>query len=437
MPETMRVHVDSLAYGGAGVAHAPDGRTVFVRYSCPGDTLQVEVTAEHPRYLEAAVREIVEPSPERRNPPCPYFGRCGGCQWQHVSRSVQVAARRASVSDALRRIGKIPEPEVAEVRAAGSAYGYRNKVEFTVGADERGGLVLGLLAEHTDTLVPIDACLLLPDAVRAYPKALAGALRYLSRGGDLGLTRVAVRAAANKRDVEVDLWGRPGPFPRQAVAKTLGQAVRFDSLTRVLANDPAKDRSRAKIEMLAGHGQWHERLSGRSFAVSAPSFFQVNTPVAEVLADLVTSELAPDGTDRVLDLFAGVGTFTLPLAELAGEVVAIESAGSAVRDLRANLETAGLDAEVAPGDAVRVLADEGHFDLAVVDPPRTGLAPDVRDALVAASPRRIVYVSCDPATLARDVAALQGSGYTLVRATPVDLFPQTYHVETVAVLDAG
>jgi 23S rRNA (uracil1939-C5)-methyltransferase len=169
--------------------------------------------------------------------------------------------------------------------------------------------------------------------------------------------------------------------------------------------------------------------------ISAPSFFQVNTRAAESLVSLALAELGADGSDRVLDLFAGAGTFTLPLAEKAGEVVAVESASSAVRDLRRNLEDEELWADVIGGDAGRELPAIGHVDLALVDPPRSGLHAETVDALVRTTARRIAYVSCDPATLARDAAALAGHGYSLSRATPIDLFPQTYHVETLALFE--
>lgn len=435
MDPTITLNVTSLAYGGDGVARAEDGRTVFVAGGCPGDVVLAEVTADHERFLRARVAEVVEASPERRKPPCPYFGDCGGCQWQHVSHGAQVAAKRQAVADALSRIGGVPDPDVRDVLIGGQPYGYRNRVELAVGEDARGGLVLGLSAAGSQRLVPIAACMLLPEKRRTYPKALAGALRFLSRGGPLGLTRVAVRSAARTGDVEVDLWAHPGPFPRAAAAKTLGSAVRFETLTRVIAKGEVKARDVSNVEVLAGQGYLRERMNDFEYRVSAPSFFQVNTPVAEAMVRLVLDELAPDGSDRVLDVFAGVGTFTLPLAELAGEVVALESYGPAVRDLRRNIEYAGVEADLAPGDAARTLPDVGAADLAVVDPPRAGLAGGVPEALASCGPRRIVYVSCDPGTLARDVSRFLDLGYGLVRATPVDLFPQTYHTETVAVLD--
>jgi 23S rRNA (uracil1939-C5)-methyltransferase len=426
--------IDGLAHGGAAVARA-DGRVVFVRGGCPGDVVDAEIVADHGRYLEAEIAQIVTPSPDRRTAPCPYFHICGGCQWQHIAYAVQADAKRTQVADALTRIGRVEGVEVSPTLSGPAPYGYRNRLEMRVGADANHRPVLGLTASGSDEIVPIDACLLLPERAKRLPKALAGALRYLSGRADLAIDRVALRVASHTRDLEVDLWGPPGPFPRQAVARTLADAVHPTCVTRVLVKDDPRHRADLKVEVLSGKGNWHEKLGGRSYRVSAPSFFQVNTKTAEILLSSVLEGLAADGTDRVLDLYAGVGTFTLPLTETAGEVVSIEGAGSAVRDLNANLEDTGAWADVMPGDAARALADAGTFDLAVVDPPRAGMTPDVLRALVRTGARRICYVSCDAATLARDARELVSADYVLVSATPIDLFPQTWHVETVAVFE--
>jgi len=430
----MRLRVDSLAYGGDAVARAEDGRVVFVRYGCPGDVVEVESLEEHNRHIVATIREVVEPSPQRVKPPCPYFGRCGGCQWQHIAYPTQLAAKRQSVLDALVRIGGIAEPVVADTLPSPAEYGYRNRIELTV-TDTPTGLRLGYAELHSDQILPVDVCLLPPKRLQKAPKALAGGLRYLSGRGEVELARVSLRSAARYSDVAVDLWGPPSGFPRQMAAKVLRDAVRASSITRVLFKGPLKERRVSKVEVLSGRGFWRERLGEESYVVSAPSFFQVNTAVAERLVALALDELECDGTDRVLDLYAGVGTFTLPLANLAEEVVAVEGSSSAIGDLRRNLEEAQLYAEVVGGDAARELPDLGHFDKALIDPPRGGLQPAALDALVAAGPSRIVYVSCDPATLARDARRLLDAGYSLRRATPVDMFPQTYHVETVALFE--
>jgi 23S rRNA (uracil1939-C5)-methyltransferase len=426
--------IESLAYGGDAIAHLEDGRTVFVSGAVPGDIVNAEIVEERERFVRARTVDIVTPSPDRVSPPCPYFGLCGGCSWQHVSYPAQLRAKRQAVVDALTRIGRVANAEsiVAETVASPSEFGYRNKIELVVDSSS-GRPRIGFHRAGSDEVVSVDECLLLPKAMRKAPKALGGALRYIAGDQELGLTRVALRVGAHTKDVEIALWGAPGPFPRKAVATTLGSALKSTSLVRVMTKGPSKERRIAGVEVLSGKGYWRERLGGMTMSLSAPSFFQVNTKAAEKLVRIVLEALEPDGTDRILDLYAGAGTFTLPLSELAGEVVAVESSSSAIRDLRRNLEAAQLPADVIGGDALRELATIGHIDSAVVDPPRSGLHVEAAQALAATRARTIAYVSCDPATLARDTAALTASGYTLVSATPVDLFPQTYHVETVAI----
>ena len=427
--------IESLAYGGDGIARLEDGRTAFVSGTVPGERVTVEVLEEHPRFVRARAVDILEPSPDRVTPPCPYFGLCGGCSWQHVTYSAQLTAKRNAVVDALARIGHVEGAEelVAATVESPDRYGYRNKVELVVDTSSPRPK-LGFHRSSSAQIVEIEECFLLPKAHRKSPRALAGALRYLAGDQDLGLERVALRVAAHTKDVEVALWGSPGAFPRKAAATTLGSAIKSTSLVRVMTKGATKERRIAGVEVLSGKGHWTERLLGTSMAISAPSFFQVNTKAAEKLVELVLDALAPDGSDRVLDLYAGAGTFSLPLARVAGEVVAVEAASSAIRDLRRNLEAESLWADVIGGDAVNELASLGHVDAAVVDPPRSGLHPDAARALAATRVASIAYVSCDPATLARDVSALASCGYVLTSATPVDLFPQTFHVETVAVL---
>lgn len=431
----VRLQIESLAHGGRAIAHLEDGRVAFVEGACPGDLVEAEVTEEHPRRVDARTVEVIEPSPSRVAPPCPYFGSCGGCQWQHVSYAAQLEAKRAIVTDALERIGGLAASGlVTDPVASPSPYGYRNKIELLVGSGPTG-LELGYARAGSHDLISVDTCHLLPERLRKAPKALRGALRYMAGGQDLGLTRVALRTAVNARDVEVAVWTEPGPFPRAMAESTLGTAVKATGLVRVIVKDRKGTRAVSNVEVLKGKGAWRERLEGRSLLVSAPSFFQVNTNAAELLIDVALDALAPGESDRVLDMYSGVGTFTLPIAELADETVAIESSRYALADLRRNLENAGLYADVIGGDAARELGTLGPFDRALVDPPRAGLSDQALIALAGTRATRIVYVSCDPATLARDAKRLLAHGYSLESATPIDLFPQTYHVETVAVFD--
>ncbi|HSK47749.1 MAG TPA: 23S rRNA (uracil(1939)-C(5))-methyltransferase RlmD [Coriobacteriia bacterium] len=430
------ITIDSLAYGGDAVGRLPDGRAAFVIGGCPGDRVKIEITEDRDRFVRGRVVDVVEASALRVTPPCPYFGVCGGCQWQHVAYAGQLDAKRSAVVDALRRIGKIGNAEelVASTVPSPTEYGYRNKIEL-VADPVAPRLTLGYHKRASAEVVPVELCLLVPRKHQKAPKAITGALRYISGENDLEISRIALRVARNTKDVEVAIWTPPGPFPRAAAAKVLGQALPLTSLVRVLhKGDPGK-REVTKVEVLSGKGLWRERLAGHGYALSAPSFFQNNTALAEKLVELVLSALQPDGTDRVLDLYSGAGTFTLPLAAVAGEVVAVESSGPAIRDLRRNLESNELWAEAVGGDAAREIGELGHFDLVVVDPPRAGLAEPVLAALGSSHPRTMAYVSCDPATLARDAQRLEEQGLALTSVTPVDLFPQTYHVECVATFE--
>jgi len=425
---TVRLTIESLAYGGAGVAHAPDGIAVFVQGSCPGDVVEAEVTEWHPRHLLAHVTSILEPSADRVEPPCPYFGVCGGCQWQHIAIRAQHEAKRRAVTDALGRIARL-DIAVNGVVASPHDYGYRNKIELSA-TPSASGPVVGFARLGTADVISIDECLLLPPRARRWPKALRGAIRYLAGRSETQIDRVSLRVATNG-DVEVDVWTPPGSFPRQLGAKVLADAVGARTVTRVIAKGPGAARDVVRVEVLAGRGAWSERLGTDDYLVSAPSFFQVNTRAAVALRTHVERLAADAAPDVIADVYAGVGTFTLPLARVA-PTVAIEGSSHALADLRRNLDAAELGADILPGDAEHSLQEIEGVDLVVVDPPRSGLGKSAARALVDANPDRIIYVSCDPATLARDAAALANDGYTMDSATPFDLFPQTYHVETVA-----
>lgn len=426
----MLVEVESLAHGGDGIARLDDGRVAFVRGGCPGDRADIEVVTEHQRHVDARVVSIITPSPDRVEPPCPYFGTCGGCQWQHVSAQMQLAAKTRIISDALHHIGHV---EGAVLPATGDfpRYGYRNKVELVAG-DKAGHLALGFHALHSDTFVPIERCLLLPPKQQGAPRALAGAIRYLSgRHSSLGILRVGLRVSQRTGEIEVALWTPPGAFPRQMAAKALADAVGATSVVRVLIRGDAKARGIAGVEVLGGKGNWTEQFCGRRLTVSAPAFFQLNTAAAETLVTCAIGAAGLTAADRVLDLYSGAGTFTLPLAATGAEVVAVEASKHALADLRRNLSRSGLDADVVGGDARRELPALGSFDVIFVDPPRSGLHEETIGALAATAARSIVYVSCNPSTFARDAARLADRGYGLSRIETHDLFPQTYHVECV------
>jgi 23S rRNA (uracil1939-C5)-methyltransferase len=426
------LQAESLASGGDAVARDADGRVVFVRGAAPGERIRARVLEERPSFARAVVEEVLEPSADRERPCCPSFGACGGCQWQHVAYDAQLTAKRRIVDDALERIGGI-DVRAFEVVPAQAHYGYRNRVELGPGPGPTLSLgYVGVDGSH----VAVDSCDLLPDRFREAPRRISGALRYLEGSSRLGIERAALRISESGGSCSLELWTRPGPFPRGVAATTLGNAVDVDTVSRVLFDAERGRHAVRGVETLAGSGRWEERLSGYRYSVSPASFFQVNTAQAEKLVEVVVDSLEPDPDEPVLDLYCGVGTFTLPLAASGARVLAVEASGSAIKDLERNLQDARLAARILPGEASRVLEDERpSVRSSVVDPPRAGLSVKALESLAAATRERIVYVSCDPSTFARDAGRLSGAGFALGRVTPVDLFPQTYHVELVGVFD--
>lgn len=435
----LELTIERMSYGPDAIAHDAEGKTVFVSGAVAGDTVRALVDREEDRWSHATSAEVLAPSADRVTPACPYAAVCGGCPWAALSYEAQAAAKRAGVVDALARVGRMgaerAETLVAPLVSPSDPWGYRNKVELAV-THEGGRISLGMHGRGEKDVVKVKSCALLDRRHAKAVNAVAGALGYLAGSHHLELERVGIRVSLRTREVEVALWDRPGGFPRAQAAKVLDSALSPTSVVRVMQKGPAKARKIAGVERLSGAGSWGELVGDERMRVSAPSFFQVNTRGAEKLVKLVLDALRPTEDEEAMDLYCGAGTFTLPLARRAGFVSAVESYGPAVRDLRRNLESAGLN-NVDPigGDAGREFPDT-DADVIVVDPPRAGLAEDVVRRLSEQPTRAIAYVSCDPATLARDLARFEAAGtFTPKRVTPVDLFPQTFHVETVTLLE--
>ena len=436
---TLTLRVERMSYGADAIAHTDEGKAVFVGGGAvPGDTVEVQVTRDKGSFAHARLLKVVEPSPDRVDAPCPYADICGGCPWAHISREAQLTEKRANVVSSLTRIGHMDAARadslVAPAERPSDDWGYRNKVELAV-ATVRGRAVTGMHAQDGTSVIKVDRCPLLDSRYQKAVKSVSGALNYLAGSHDLGIERVGIRASRRTKDLEIALWTTPGEFPRAQVAKVLQDATKATSVVRVLTKGPQKARRVTGVERLSGKGCWTERIADGQMLLSAPSFFQVNTVGAERLVQLVLEGLSPDEDDEAMDLYCGAGTFTLPLARACGYVSAVESSGPAVRDLRRNLEKAQLDnVDAIGGDAGREFPDT-DADVIVVDPPRAGLAEDVVRQLSEQPARAIAYVSCDPATLARDIARFEEAGtFSPERVTPVDLFPQTFHVENVCLL---
>ena len=431
----MQLTIESMMYGPDGLTHDESGRAVFVAGGLVGDVVEAEVVEEQASFSRARATALLEPSPDRVDAPCPLVDICGGCPWGLLSRSAQLAAKERNLRSSLERIGKFSPDEVdtmmRPIRHAKDAWGYRNKIELAP-TQVRGRLRLGMHGRDPEQVIPIDACPLFERKFARAVKGVTGALGYLGSSRDLELERVGLRASRRTGALEVALWTPTGGFPRAQVSRVLAHALKPTSVVRVMSKGERRARRVSGVEALAGEGSWTERIGSESMRLSAPSFFQVNTAAAEILIELVMDALNPGENEVAIDLYSGAGTFTLPLARRASWVAAVEAYGPAVRDLRRNLEIAGLDnADVIGGDAAREFPDE-EVDVLVVDPPRAGLAREAVDLIARTAARDVAYVSCDPATLARDLRRFADEGtFRPVAATPVDLFPQTFHAETV------
>lgn len=432
----MRLTIDCMTYGPDGLARTDEGKAVFVSGGVVGDVVEADIVASGASYDRARVVEVLEPSPSRAASACPFSTICGGCPWAALSIEAQRAAKEDNLRSTLKRIGHFSDEDIAAIvkplRHGKDAWGYRNKVELAP-THANGRFALGMHGVDPEQIVKVDACPLFDKRHARAVKSVAGALSYLGNSRDLGIERVGIRASRRTRSLEVALWTPTGAFPRAQVARVLQDAVKPTSVVRVMSKGDRRARKIAGVEALFGEGSWTEKLGEEQMRLSAPSFFQVNTAGAEILLDLVLDALQPREDEVAIDLYSGAGTFTLPLARRSAWVAAVEAYGPAVRDLRRNVEIAGLDnVDVIGGDAVREFPDE-DADVLVVDPPRAGLDGQAIDLIASTGARDVAYVSCDPATLARDLRRFVDEGtFSIVSATPVDLFPQTFHCETVA-----
>jgi 23S rRNA (uracil1939-C5)-methyltransferase len=443
------VTIDDLAFGGDGVGRL-DGYVMFVRGGLPGDRVRVEVTETRARYARGVIDAVLAPSPDRVDAPCPYFGRCGGCRLQHLAYPAQLAFKTKQVRDCLQRLGDLRDFELRPIVPAVEPYGYRNKMEFTVAraADEpaTGASVIGLHeADRYDAVLDIERCLLqsdtmntLLDEVRAQTRARR--LPVWDPVTEQGLLRfVTLREGRCTGDAMVNLVaGSPDVEALGPVADAL--EARVPATASVVLNVNAKKASVAigsEEHVLRGHDHIAESLGGLSFQISANSFFQTNTLQAERLFALVESACELDAGDTLIDLYSGTGTISLLLARRCRRVYGIEVVPAAVADAVRNARANNIDnCTFLTGEVRHVLptlvAEGVKADVVVADPPRAGFHPKALGALATLGPGRIVYVSCNPSTLARDVGDLVHRGYRLEWVQPVDMFPQTPHIEAVA-----
>lgn len=403
-PEELTLELTGLAYGGEAFGRDETGRMVFVAFALPGERARVRLTEVHERWARAALIEVIGPAPERVVPRCRHFGECGGCHYQHLSYPAQLVAKRKIVRDQLERLGGFSSPPVENTVPSPDPWNQRNHVQFSL--DRQGRL--GFQAAGSHRVIPIQECHLPePSLADLWPRLdlqpIPGLARVAVRAGSEGEAMIVFESEAEP-DVEVAL-----DLPASVVWLGPGGAT-----------------------VLAGSGDLSVEVAGRAFRVSAGSFFQVHRALAAELVRLALEALAPQEGETVFDLYAGVGLFSAFLARAGARVVAVEASPSACTDFEVNLAEFD-DVELYEASVeVALPAIERKPDAVLVDPPRAGLEPPALDALLDLAPGRLVYVSCDPATLARDGKRLAQAGYRLERVTPLDLFPQTYHIETVS-----
>jgi 23S rRNA (uracil1939-C5)-methyltransferase len=410
--DVIELELDAISHLGQALGRH-EGKVVFVPYVLSGERARVRITEDRRRWARGELLNLLETSPHRVKPPCPYYGTCGGCQYQHVDALTQLAYKREIVVDQLRRAGLSEPLPIRDVRGMDDPWAYRNHVQFTL--SEEGEL--GFQGARSHDVVPIARCLLLHPLLDEMHQMLDVQWPELSR--------LSLRAGTRTGEQMVIFEPTGGDMPELEVDVPLSCVLRLPDGRHV---------------PLIGSEMLHERLRDRVFRILAGSFFQVNTVQAERLLDAVEAYLDPLRDDVLLDVYCGVGTFGLSLLDgvhHVGRVIGVEESPSAVEDAWANATEPGAAASEAvtliEGRAEQVVPTlDEPVTKVVIDPPREGCTPALLDALVDLAPQRIAYVSCNPSTLGRDLAHLVASGYELREVQPVDMFPQTYHIESVS-----
>lgn len=405
MSESFVVELTTHTYGGESLGRLPDGRAVFVPFALPGEKVRIRLVEEKTGYARGELLEVLAPSALRVSPRCIHFGLCGGCHYQHLPYEEQLAAKTAILRDQLQRIARLPDPAVEPCVASPESYYYRNYVQFHLTPEGE----LGYHLARSEKTFAIQECHL-PEEVlnQIWPQLDFEPLPNLER--------IHLRQGADE-DILLALESKGMAAPEVSVEDLPVSIVHL---------------SPAGSQVLAGSDYVVMELLGHNFKVSAGSFFQVNLPMAANMVSHVLENLQVRPADTVLDVYAGVGLFSAFLAPLAQRVIAIETSEMACDDFMVNLNEFD-NVELYQATAEEVLVELNvQPAIILVDPPRAGIGRAAMEGILAFRPQILTYVSCDPATLARDARRLLDGGYHLLRATPFDLFPQTYHIESIS-----
>lgn len=402
----VEVVLKSLAFGGDAVGTLPDGRSIFIPYGLPGETVRVEVTKEKRKYARGRIVEMVHPAPERIQPPCRHFGACGGCDYQHIPYERQLQIKKEMLKEQLERIAGMRAINIKDCVPSPRIWNYRNHVQFHLDEDGR----LGFRMARSKRVVPIDECHLPMDGIQSIWPGLD-----LDAG--LPLERLDIREGRDK-DIQIMLESRSLEIPEIIVEEVPVSVV------HLVGNDSI---------VLAGENWVAMEVNGRAFQVSAGAFFQVNTWVAGEMVRYVLENCGTTHETTLLELFSGVGLFSAFLAPRVKQLIAVESSEVACDDFVLNLDEFE-NVELYEGSVEDVLSSLSvSAQIILMDPPRSGIGVDVVERITKMAADQVVYISCDPATLARDAKDLIRAGYRLEEITPFDMFPHTAHIESVSI----
>lgn len=453
------VEIELIAAEGKSLAHI-NGKVLFVPFTIPGDIVDVQVKIKRKGYMEGYVTRMVKPSPSRIDPFCSHYGLCGGCKWQPLPYSVQLEHKQQQVVDQLTRIGKLKLPVISDILGSKNIRWYRNKLEYTFSAKrwiessaevenlkERDKMGVGFhIAGLFDKVVDVERCYLQPspsNEIRLFVKdfTLKNNYTYFDLREQTGLMRtLIIRTSTTGEVMVIVVFAYEDRDLRTLLLDAIKEA--FPQITSLnwMINDKKND-SVTDLESYLYHGSDHiyEKMEELSFRIGAKSFYQTNSEQAYQLYSVVRDFAALTGSETVYDLYTGTGTIALFLAKRASKVIGIEYVPEAIEDAKINAMENGIDnCRFFAGDMREMLsagfiAKQGQPDVIILDPPRAGIHPDVAAVIAAAKAKRVVYVSCNPATQARDIA-LMGEDYTIERVQPVDMFPHTHHLENIVLM---
>lgn len=439
--DDLTLHITALTGEGQGVARV-DGFAVFVPGALIGETVEAHVIKVTASYAVAKTTAVLTPAPDRVEPRCPVFGRCGGCAMQHLSYSGQLSAKQREVYDALTRLGGFAEVPMRPILGMSDPWRYRNKGSFPF-STQAGAAVFGFYAERSHRLIPLYDCPIQDERILDIARRVAFFANenrvsvYDEETGRGLLRHVMARALTTGETMAVIVTSAPLSTAQSTALIAALDGV--DSIWHNLNSEATNVIFGERFTLLAGKRALTETIGAYSFFVSPQSFLQVNAAQTAVLYEAAVSLLNPKPTETVVDAYCGIGTLSLLVSSHCAHVIGIEQVPAAIEDARKNAEANGVtNARFLCGnteDALPQLVAEGApIHAVLLDPPRKGCDPRAISAILSAAPERIAYVSCNPATLARDLQALCAGGYTLCAVQPVDMFPQTAHVETVVLL---